>query len=91
MTSSPSVHDLHAAFCRALARVGVAIPVPKQSRGKQVRYPGSSIAACAMGVDRTHLHRVLTGERQSKSLVARWHAWLKANPEFAALSNRKPS
>lgn len=56
------------------------------------KYPGSLIASRDLGVSRGHLHAVLSGKRISKSLTAQWHAWLRKNPEFAALQkNRKAS
>jgi hypothetical protein len=61
---------------------------PHQSSSPHVRFPGSAIAAAELGVHRGHLHRVLSGQRQSKTLLARWRAWLKAHPEFAALQPR---
>lgn len=62
--------------------------IPHQSRN--ANFPGSTIAARELGVERTHLHRVLKGERSSASLVAKWNAWLRKNPEFATL-NKKAS
>jgi hypothetical protein len=59
--------------------------LPHQSKGRLVRFPGASIAAADLGVSRGHLHRVLTGERQSPPLLARWNAWLKRNPQFQTL------
>ena len=61
---------------------------PHQSSGKYVRFPGSNVAARDLGCHRAHLHRVLTGERRSHRLLARWKEWLKQHPEFAKL-NRK--
>ena len=61
---------------------------PPQSSSPHVRFPGSYLAAADLGVDRTHLHRVLTGERRSESLLARWQQWLRANPEFARLQRK---
>ena len=61
---------------------------PHQSQGRLVRFPGSSIAATELGVSRQHLHRVLIGERQSATLIARWNSWLKRNPQFANLQPR---
>jgi hypothetical protein len=58
---------------------------PHQSKGRHVRFPGSAIAAEELGVSRSHLHRVLSGERDSEPLKGRWNAWLKRHPEFAAL------
>lgn len=69
---------------------GKMITAPHQSKGRLVRFPGSSIAAADLGVSRQHLHRVLIGERQSATLVARWNAWLKRHPQFASL-NKKPA
>lgn len=61
---------------------------PHQSKGRLVRFPGCSIAAAELGVSRQHLHRVLIGERQSATLIARWNAWLKRHPEFARLNQK---
>jgi len=63
---------------------------PHQSKGRLVRFPGSTLAAADLGVSRQHLHRVLIGERQSATLLARWKDWLKRHPEFARL-NRRPA
>lgn len=73
---------LEAAFRRA-----VAPPVPHQSR--KARFPGATLAAIDLGVHRGHLHAVLSGGRKSASLTARWKAWLKQHPEFAALQHSK--
>lgn len=62
---------------------------PHQSKGRLVRFPGSTLAAADLGVSRAHLHRVLTGERQSAILIARWHAWLKSHPEFAKIQSHR--
>ena len=64
------------------------ISTPHQSKGRHVRFPGSSIAAADLGVSRQHLHRVLIGERESASLLERWKDWLKRNPEFARLNKK---
>jgi hypothetical protein len=61
---------------------------PHQSSGRLVKFPGSSIAAHDLGVSRGHLHRVLTGERKSPALVARWKQWLATHSEFAVLQSR---
>lgn len=81
-----TVYHLESAFRRAIGRH----KAPHQSGGVNVRFPGSSIAAADLGVSRQHLHRVLIGERQSTTLLAKWNAWLKRHPEFARL-NRKPA
>jgi hypothetical protein len=60
--------------------------VPHQSLN--AKFPGSSIAARDLGVHRGHLHAVLCGDRESKSLKARWAAWLKKHPEFARLQKK---
>jgi hypothetical protein len=65
------------------------ISTPHQSKGRLVRFPGSSLAAAEMGVSRSHLHRVLIGERKSDGLLARWHGWLKRHPQFATLQPRR--
>lgn len=66
-------------------------PIPHQSRGRHVRFPGASIAAGEFGVTRGHLHRVLTGERKSPPLMARWQAWLRAHPEFSNVTKSNPT
>ncbi len=58
---------------------------PYQSCSKHVRFPGAAIAARDLGVHRSHLNRVLSGERQSGELLTRWNAWLRSHPEFAAI------
>jgi hypothetical protein len=60
---------------------------PHQSHG--AKYPGATIASRDLGVSRGHLHAVLSGKRTSKALSARWQAWLRTHPEFAAL--QKPT
>ncbi len=58
----------------------------------KAKYPGSTTAARELGVSRGHLHAVLSGKRESKSLTAQWQEWLRRHPEFAALhKNRKAS
>lgn len=61
---------------------------PHQSQGRLVKFPGSSIAAADLRVSRGHLHRVLSGERTSPPLLARWNAWLQQNPEFARMQKK---
>lgn len=72
----------------AFRRVMKRHVVPHQSKGSKTRFPGATRAAADLGVSRAHLHRVLTGERQSAGLLSRWHAWLKRNPEFARLNKK---
>lgn len=40
------------------------------------RFPRIVEAAAALGVDRTHLWRVLTGRRSSRSLLRRYNAFV---------------
>lgn len=54
----------------------------------KARFPGISLAAAELGVSRNHLWQVLSGKRESKPLMSRWKAWLKAHPEFARLQRR---
>lgn len=61
--------------------------LPHQSKGRNVRFPGATLAAQDLGVSRGHLHRVLTGERESPSLLTRWQAWLQRHPQFSALQS----
>lgn len=70
---------------RAFRKV-TAPPVPHQSL--KANYPGITRAATDLGVSRIHLWKVLTGERESKPLMARWHAWLAKHPESARLQHR---
>jgi hypothetical protein len=60
-----------------------AAAVPPQSRRANVMHPGIGLAAIELGVHRGHLHRVLTGERKSKTLLTRWHGWLLRNPQYS--------
>ena len=41
-----------------------------------MRFPGISQAARTLGVSRTHLWYVLTGRRQSRSLLARYQVFV---------------
>jgi len=61
------------------------LKIPTQSRARTTMFPGSSLAARELGVHRSHLHRVLIGDRQSASLMAGWKSWLKRNPQFRQL------
>lgn len=79
-----TIDDLETAFRRVVARHAV----PHQSTGINTRFPGSSRAAKDLGVSRGHLHRVLTGDRESASLTSRWRDWLKSHPQFAKLQHR---
>ncbi len=57
--------------------------IPHQSKGRLVRFLGASIAAAEFGVSRGHRHRVLTGDRESATLLARWRGWLKRHPAIS--------
>ena len=37
------------------------------------RFPGICAAASALGVNRIHLYLVLSGQRESRRLMARWN------------------
>lgn len=45
-----------------------------QTKKSKVRFPRIARDAAALGVDRTHLWRVLTGRRESASLLRRYRA-----------------
>lgn len=51
---------------------------PKSTPKKVTRFPDICLAAKELNVDRTHLFRVLTGERKSVILGKRYQAWCKA-------------
>jgi hypothetical protein len=51
-------------------------PVSKpRKRSRVVRWPGLCEAATELGVHRTHLYLVLTKQRTSHRLTARFHDW----------------
>ena len=56
-----------------------------QALSPHVSFPGCYTAAKELGVHRSHLFRVLTGERRSARLTADWKGWLQRNPGFARL------
>jgi hypothetical protein len=85
MSAILTLHNLECAFRMALERHQ---KTPHQSKGVNVSRPGITLAAKDLGVSRTHLHRVLTGERQSPMLISRWKAWLRSHPSFANLQPR---
>lgn len=45
---------------------------PEETNPKRVRFEGIIADARRLGVDRTHLYRVLTGKRESKELLKRY-------------------
>jgi len=55
---------------------------PKGISGRP-RFPGICEAAEALGVDRSHLYRVLTGERESRRLTRAWSEWQRQREEAA--------
>ena len=46
--------------------------------GSVTRFPGSTLFCREAAVSHGHLYRVLMGERKSRTLVAKYSAWLKA-------------
>lgn len=61
--------------------------VPPQSLMARVSFPGITKASRDLRVSRGHLWAVLSGERTSHSLTAKWKTWLSKNPEFARLQH----
>jgi len=49
---------------------------PQKPKGR-TKFRGICAAALALDVERTHLYRVLTGERESKSLLKRYKQFTK--------------
>jgi hypothetical protein len=52
-------------------------------------WPGAVAAAAQLGVTYSHLRRVLSGERRSRSLVARYAALKADQAEAAKTKNSK--
>ena len=46
-------------------------------RTKRTRVRGICEAARALGVNRSHLYRVIRGQRKSESLIRRYEVWRK--------------
>ena len=65
-------------------------PVMPQSLQKRTAYPGITKAASDLEISRSHLFEVLEGKRTSGRTLRRWAAWLKLNPEYAALQRIQP-
>lgn len=59
------------------------LKVKKRPRGA-TQWPGLCTAARDLGVTYQHLARVLNGERNSKSLLIRYRAWVQDNPDIPA-------
>ena len=55
---------------------------------RDARFPGILRASRELNVERTHLYRVLTGERPSARMMRRWKEWLSQNPELAAIQKQ---
>jgi hypothetical protein len=53
----------------------------RQTKKRQVRFPGLLNAAHALGVHRNHLYLVLSGKRPSASLSNRYQEYLKTKHE----------
>lgn len=49
----------------------------KGKRKRAVRFRGITRAAADLGVERSHLYRVLSGQRESRSLMRRFQEWEK--------------
>jgi hypothetical protein len=60
-----------------------AKPGKRSRKLRGIQFPGITADAEALKCDRTHLFRVLTGERTSKSLTARYRE-LKAQQQEVA-------
>lgn len=60
-------------------------PVTPQSIQKRTTFPGITKAARDLEISRAHLFAVLAGTRKSGRTLRRWDAWLKLNPDYAAL------
>ena len=60
-----------------------------QSLQKRTVFPGITKAARDLQISRAHLSAVLVGERQSGRTLRRWDAWLKLNPDYAALQRSR--
>ena len=50
----------------------------RRGKGAACRFPGITEAARRLGVDRSHLWRVLAGRRESRALSARYSAFVAA-------------
>jgi hypothetical protein len=57
----------------------------KSQQKRRTRFPGICTDAELLGVSREHLYRVLTGERESKSLLERYRALAKKGQHGASL------
>lgn len=51
----------------------------KQANKRRIRFPGITQAARDLGVTRTHLYYVLTGDRKSPTLLKQWRRWRADN------------
>jgi hypothetical protein len=66
-------------------------PVMPQSLQKRTAFPGITKAARDLEISRAHLFACLIGERKSGRTLRRWDAWLKLNPNYAALQRGRHS
>ncbi len=69
MTADPIL--LFKAYKRVLARRDK--PTKARRKVKRTRYPNICEQAKALGVHRVHLYMVLSGRRESRRLMARYH------------------
>ena len=72
------MHDWPMLRETALAETSLMVQAKKSPRGSS-KYPGICKAALDLGVSRVHLWKVLTGRRESASLMRRWEEWNSAN------------
>ena len=63
-------------------------PVTPQSLQERTVFPGITKAARDLKISRAHLFAVLVGARESGRTQRRWNAWLKLNPDYAALQRK---
>ena len=52
-----------------------------KSKRRRKRIAGITAASAALGVTRFHLYKVLTGNRESPKLLARYHKLKSAQPQ----------
>lgn len=52
-----------------------------KTSGRRVRFPGLMTAARELGVERSHLYRVLSGQRESRRLMRQYRAWQSRRKE----------
>jgi len=87
-TSLRSVHEANIRFLQILDRKVVRSSRPKSNSSKcsegRIKHPGLIADAEALNVTYQHLFKVLEGQRESKSLLARYKALKAAQKSNAA-------